>query len=250
MHAPSPQRERPRWYVEAPLLIVGYVLFGLARAAVDRGERTATRDAELVQRLERALHLAIEPPLNHAMLAHPVAMYATGYFYRLCVLAVPLVLIWLYVRQPAGYRRLRTVLVVMTLLDLLFVWLFPAAPPRLALPGIVDYMATYDILGGASLRQPSSSVNIHGAMPSMHIAWTTWCAYAVWAGQRERTRWAWLAWLLPLLTAFVVLATGHHYVLDILAGMTLVAVVVTTFRVRVDARTVLGGPEPADETNV
>jgi len=234
MDAPGPQRVRPRWYVEFPLLVGGYVLFGWARAAIDRGEPAATRDAEFIQRLERALHLTIEHPLNQAMLTRPFAMYATGYFYRLSVIAVPLVLMWLYIRQPADYRRLRTVLVVMTLLDLLFVWVFPATPPRLALNGIVDYMATYDILGGASLRRPGSGINIHGAMPSMHIAWTTWCAYAVWTAQRERTRLAWLAWLFPLLTAFVVLATGHHYVLDVLAGMTLVAVIVAavvrTFR--------------------
>jgi membrane-associated phospholipid phosphatase len=44
---------------------------------------------------------------------------------------------------------------------------------------------------------------------------------------RQRSpRGAWLVWLFPLLTAFVVLATGHHYVLDILAGMALVAITI------------------------
>jgi hypothetical protein len=30
-------------------------------------------------------------------------------------------------------------------------------------------------------------------------------------------------WLFPALTAFVVIATGHHYVLDVAAGVALVA---------------------------
>jgi hypothetical protein len=68
-------------------------------------------------------------------------------------------------------------------------------------------------------------VNILAAMPSMHVAWTTWCAYAVWSALRERApRSAWLVWLFPTATGFVVLVTGHHFVLDILAGVALAAV--------------------------
>ena len=165
------------------------------------------------------------------MLAHPFAIYVTGYFYRLCLMAVPAILVWLYISRPARYRHLRTVLVLTTLLDLPLVWLYPEAPPRFALNGIVDYMASYDILSGAASRDPRPGLNLLAAMPSMHIAWTTWCAYAVWSAlRRQRPRGAWLSWLLPLVTAFVVLATGHHYVLDILAGMTVVAITIQLIR--------------------
>ncbi|MFI9818067.1 phosphatase PAP2 family protein [Saccharothrix variisporea] len=213
-------RNRLAWYFEVPLLLVGYFLFGLARAAVDRGEPAATDNALLVQRLEQALRIAVEHPLNQAVLDHPVAIHLTGYFYRLSVLAVPAVLIWLYVRRPERYGRLRTVLVVVMLLDLLLVWLFPEAPPRFAQPGVVDYMADHDILFSAESRVPRPGVNLLAAMPSMHVAWTTWCAYAVFS-----TRRIWAAWLFPLATGFVVLVTGHHYVLDVVAGVALVAVV-------------------------
>ncbi|MBB4963433.1 phosphatase PAP2 family protein [Saccharothrix violaceirubra] len=219
------RRERPLWYFEVPLLIAGYFLFGLIRAAVDRGDPAATDNALRVQRLERFLHIAIEYPLNQAMLDHPVAIHATGYFYRLSILAVPVVLIWLYLTRPARYGRLRTVLVVTMLLDLPFVWLYPEAPPRFALAGIVDYMATYDILFSAESRIPRPGVNLLAAMPSMHVAWTTWCGYAVWSALRERApRLSLFAWVFPLLTALVVLVTGHHYVVDIVAGVTLVGV--------------------------
>lgn len=221
------QRTRPTWYLEVALLVGGYVGFGLVRAAIDRGEPAATSNARLVQDLERAVHIAVEYPLNHALLAHPVPLYLTGYFYRLCLIAVPVTLLWLYVRRPARYRDLRTVLVVMTLLDLPLVWLFSEAPPRFAQNGIVDYVATYDILFGATLRDPRAGLNLLAAMPSMHVAWTTWCAWAAWSVLRQRRpRAAWFAWLYPLLTAFVVLATGHHYVLDVLAGLALVAITI------------------------
>ncbi|WP_433271362.1 phosphatase PAP2 family protein [Actinosynnema sp. CS-041913] len=221
------KHNRPTWRLEVPLLIAWYFAFGLIRAAVDRGDPAATSNALHVQRLERFLHIAIEQPLNHAMLAHPVAIHLTGYFYRLSVLAVPAVLIWLYIARRPRYGNLRTVLVVTMLLDLPLVWLFPEAPPRFAQPGIVDYMATYDILYGAQSRIPRPGVNLLAAMPSMHVAWTTWCAYAAWSALRNRApRAAWAAWLYPLLTASVVLVTGHHYVLDILAGVALVAVAI------------------------
>lgn len=216
----------PRWYLEFPLLVAGYLLFGLVRAAIDPGTPAATETAELVHRLEQALGVDVEYSLNHALLGHPAAIYLTGYFYRLCVLAVPAVLVWIYLSRPERYGRLRTVLVVITLLDLLFVWLVPESPPRLALEGVVDHMADHDILGAAATRTPSQTLNISGAMPSMHVAWTTWCAYAAFSVLRQRfPRAAWLVWLFPALVAFVVLVTGHHYVLDIVAGVALLAAV-------------------------
>ena len=226
-----------------PLLIGGYVAFGLVRAGIDRGEPSATNNAVLVQRLERALHIAAEYPLNHAILAHPVALYVTGYFYRLCLIAVPAVLVWLWVAWPARYRYLRTVLVVTTLIDLPLVWLFPESPPRFALTGIVDYVATYDILDGASMRDPHSGLNLLAAMPSMHIAWTTWCAFAAFSVLRQPSpRAAWLVWLFPLATALVVLVTGEHYVLDIVGGVAVVAVAV-----RLTRWTAVHGRRPATE---
>jgi membrane-associated phospholipid phosphatase len=215
------------WYVEVALLVGGYFAFGLARAAVDRGNPAATDNAEFVQGVEQTLRIAVEYSVNHAMLDHPAVIYLTGYFYRLCLVAVPAILIWLYLSRPERYRHLRTVLVVTTLLDLPLVWLFPESPPRFALGGIVDYIATHDIVYGATTRTSGAGLNLLAAMPSMHVAWTTWCAYAVWSVLRRRSpRGAWVAWLFPAVTAFVVLATGHHYVLDILAGVALVAVVV------------------------
>lgn len=208
-----------------PLLVGGYLAFGLLRARIDRGDPTATDNAVGVLRLEQALHIAVEYSLNQAMAVQPWTVYLTGYFYRLCLIAVPAVLVWLYLSRAADYRYLRSVLVVTTLLDLPLVWLFPEAPPRFSQSGIVDYIATHNIVGGATLRDPNAGLNLLAAMPSMHVAWTTWCAYAGWFALRRRHRWAGrLLWLFPLLTAFVVIATGHHFVLDVLAGVVLFAV--------------------------
>lgn len=236
-----------RWYVEFPLLVAGYVVFALVRAAVGRGDPAATDTAELVQSVERFLHIDVEPAVNHTLLGHPVAIHVIGYFYRLCVLAVPAVLIWLYVAWPSRYRTLRAALVVMTLLDLVFVAVVPEFPPRMAMDGVVDHMADYDILGAAASRTPSQTMNVAGAMPSMHIAWTTWCAYAAFSLLRRRhPRAAWLTWLLPASVAYVVLVTGHHYVLDIVAGVALVAAVVSVTRRVTTEESAVEGAHPGD----
>ena len=99
-HGPAPwwlpgrQLKRPAWYLEIPLLVVGYLAFGLARGRIDRGEQLATGNAQIIQGLEQHLHIAVETPLNQAILAYPFAIHLTGYFYRLCVIAVPVILVW------------------------------------------------------------------------------------------------------------------------------------------------------------
>ncbi|WP_328807740.1 phosphatase PAP2 family protein [Nonomuraea antri] len=61
-------------------------------------------------------------------------------------------------------------------------------------------------------------------MPSMHVGWSLWCAYAVWCALRAtRPRLAWLAWSFPLGMTAVVLTTGNHYVLDVAGSVLLLA---------------------------
>jgi hypothetical protein len=59
-------------------------------------------------------------------------------------------------------------------------------------------------------------------MPSLHIAWACWCAIVVW----QLSRRAWVRALgiaHALATAFAVLATGNHFVLDIAGGLLVLA---------------------------
>jgi hypothetical protein len=59
-------------------------------------------------------------------------------------------------------------------------------------------------------------------MPSLHIAWAVWCTIAVWRITERR----WLrvlAVLYPCVTSLAVLATGNHFLLDIVAGLAAIA---------------------------
>jgi hypothetical protein len=60
--------------------------------------------------------------------------------------------------------------------------------------------------------------NQYAAMPSLHVAWATWCALAV----RPVVRRRWVRMLFfayPLVTLFAVVVTANHYWLDGLGGL-------------------------------
>jgi hypothetical protein len=134
-------------------------------------------------------------------------------FYDIAHFAAPLaVLAWLYVRRPQLYRTARTILFTTTGLALVGFWAVPLAPPRLT-PGVG--------LAGSPGTEPLGAVraltNQYAAMPSLHVAWSLWCALIVLAATRR----AWVrvpAALLPAVTVLVVLATANHWVLDGPAG--------------------------------
>jgi membrane-associated phospholipid phosphatase len=91
--------------------------------------------------------------------------------------------------------------------------------------GFSDVAAARHAFGDWHAGALASHANQLAAMPSLHIAWAAWCTLALW--QISRRRWVRvLAVLYPCLTAFAVLATGNHFLLDILAGLLALALAV------------------------
>jgi hypothetical protein len=64
----------------------------------------------------------------------------------------------------------------------------------------------------------ATAANQLAAMPSLHMAWAAWSALAVWRVFRP-DRCVPLVWTYPLVTAVAVMATGNHFLLDIVAGL-------------------------------
>src|SRR5690242_12791915 len=154
--------------------------------------------------------------------AGPVLAETAGYYYGLAhFIVTPLVLAWLWLRRPAAFGPLRSALVLATTGANVVFWTWPAAPRRFAVPGMTDILMRYRILGAGSPHGPDSLVNLYAAMPSLHVAWATWCAAALVAA--TRSRWRHLAWLYPTATTLDVLATANHFVLDAAAGLAVTA---------------------------
>jgi hypothetical protein len=99
--------------------------------------------------------------------------------------------------------------------------LFPTTPPRLMASGYADTLAQYSNVGWWSAHASAPAglgglTNELAAMPSLHVGWALWAAWAMYPhlGRVGRS----LAILYPIGTAVVVVATGNHWVIDGLAG--------------------------------
>jgi hypothetical protein len=201
-------------------------------------ERIAIAHGLDVLSLERTLHLDPELALNRWLSEHHGLGLALSDYYDNGHFIVTLGLLgWLWYRRADIYRPLRSALVSINVLGLVVFWLYPVAPPRL-LPGsgFSDTVARTNALGGWHTGSLASAANQFAAMPSLHIAWAAWSALAIWrlsALWRARPR-AWARGFAlghVLITAFAVIATGNHYVLDLLAGLLTVAVAVALVEV-------------------
>jgi membrane-associated phospholipid phosphatase len=127
-------------------------------------------------------------------------------------------LAWLWWSRPALYQRLRLQLVIVNLIAFVVFWRYPLAPPRM-FPGLGynDVIASSHAFVSWHSGALVHDADQFAAMPSLHVAWAAWCGLAIWQLYRRRAV-AVLAIAYPLLTALVVVATGNHYLLDVVAG--------------------------------
>ncbi|MFE3824071.1 phosphatase PAP2 family protein [Streptomyces sp. NPDC059092] len=218
-------RPRPRWWTELALLVVVYAAYSAGRLLA-RGDVTTAVDHGLaILRIEKALLLNAEHPLNRLFTSTPAIGIPADFVYAsLHYLVTPAVLVWLFRRRPARYRAARTWLMVSTVLGLVGFTLLPTCPPRLldAGYGFVDTMAQYSSYGwwGTEASAPrglGGMTNQYAAMPSLHVGWAVWCGVLLWKHARTPlVRWLGLAY--PLVITVVVMGTANHYFLDAVAG--------------------------------
>lgn len=216
---------RRRAALELLALVTVIILYSWLHNLAGTDISHATANAYTFQRIEGAAGLNIELAVNHWLAGSPVLPQIAMWCYRLYYLPLAGVLLWVLFRHPVAYRRVRVTLIVMAAIALVVFWLLPVSPPRFALPGIVDVVAEYDVVGGAASRDLSNGTNHFSAFPSMHVAWSALCAYAAWMVLRgTRRSLAVLVWLFPLGMIAVVVTTGNHYVLDVAGSAVLFAV--------------------------
>ena len=128
------------------------------------------------------------------------------------------------VLAPAGYRRVRRIFLLTTVIAFPMYALFPLAPPRLMTEFGFPFVDTVAIAKGiSSTAQGASSANLYAAMPSMHIGWTTIAALWLAAALPWRRLGAGLGLVHLALMAATVMITGNHYWLDIAGGLVAVA---------------------------
>lgn len=218
---------RPRWWGQV-LLLVGFAwAYDEVRALHGNVQDIAVQHGHAVLQADRFLHLDWSGPLNAWLSRHDGFSDVLSFYYvvmHLGVTSLTLLLLWLSGQQ---YRRHRNVLLLASLMGLAVYWCYPVAPPRLLGSPFHDTVAT--VLPFAN-HVEASRANLYAAVPSLHLAWATWCAVALCSITRRRLLRA-LAVAHPVITALTVLATGNHYTIDVATGVALTLVSYVLFDV-------------------
>ncbi|MHC5906612.1 phosphatase PAP2 family protein [Streptomyces sp. S6] len=222
---------RLRWWAELPLILLVYACYSAGRLLA-RGDVTTAVDHGLaILRIEKALHINAEHPLNRLFTREAwLGVPADFWYASLHYVVTPAILIWLFRSHAVRYRAARTWLMTSTFIGLIGFTLMPTCPPRLldASHGFVDTMAQYSSYGwwGGEASAPrglGGMTNQYAAMPSLHVGWALWCGVMLW--RFGGTRWAKAAGVAyPLITTIVVMGTANHYFLDAVAGAAVMGV--------------------------
>jgi PAP2 superfamily len=216
---------RSHWWIE--LLVVGWLLFlydavnNLAPLRLS----VALGNARAILHFERVLQIDPELSLDRWLAAHhTLGVILANYYDNAHFIVTLSVLGWLWWRRSDLYRPLRNTLVLVNVIGFVVFWLYPVAPPRM-LDGFTDVVASTHAFGSWHTGPLASAANQLAAMPSLHMAWAAWCTLALWrASKRPLVRL--LAVAYPCLTALAVLATGNHFLLDIVGGLAVLAIAV------------------------
>jgi hypothetical protein len=226
---PSPAKpKRSRVSVELAWLLFLVFIYDWLQDLAPLRRSLAFVNARAVLSFETNVGLDPERALDHWLAHQHVLPFIVSTFYSngifVVTFAFAAVLWW---SRPDLYRPLRNDLVLTNLIGFAVFWAFPVAPPRM-LPGFIDVVARSGGLGSwhGSLIKHADQL---AAMPSMHIGYAIWCSLVAWRLARKHS--AKVAALVfgigyPVLTAFVVMSTGNHYLLDVLGGAASAAVAV------------------------
>ncbi|MFV0259270.1 MAG: phosphatase PAP2 family protein [Acidimicrobiales bacterium] len=232
-------RESRRWRWAEPtaaeLTIVAtlYAVWRLARqlpftrvdGALERGLDIHRFEAWLGLPSELALQHFVE---RHDWLGPPIA----DYYAYVHIPATVAGMVWLFARHRDHYPHWRNGLALVTL-GCLIIRFVRVAPPRFFPElGFVDLADRY----GTSVYGPVGTgvSDQFAAMPSIHVAWAAVVSFGLFAVSTGRRRWLALGHV--AITAAIVSATAHHWWLDSVVALVLLAVALaadTTVRRRI-----------------
>ena len=217
------RRSAVPWVVGQVLLVaLGIVSYFLVRGLTESSLPIARGHAHRLVALERSLHMYVEPRVQQPVRTHEELEAVANWIYiwgHWPVLIATLA--WLLWRHRPQFLRLRDAMIVSGALGMMVFVSYPMAPPRLAGLGYVDTVT--ETSESYRYLQPPAFVNQYAAMPSLHVGWDLLAGLAIFCAT---THWALrvFACLMPALMAWAVIATGNHFVLDVVAGVVLVAV--------------------------
>ncbi|HET6252484.1 MAG TPA: phosphatase PAP2 family protein [Puia sp.] len=218
-----------RFILGFTVFIVFWILFDSMKAFPNY--RYNTVHIESIYRLEKKLFGIGGQTLNEYWLAHRTTFLdvLSGIYY-LCWIPLPLAFAgYLSYRDKELLFRYTLTFLLVNLIGFVIYYVYPAAPPWYVqeygfgfnphTPGNVAGLGRFDQYFHVTIFSAlySKSSNVFAAMPSLHAAYPLTVLYY---GMKYR-----LGWINILFAAimvgiwFAAVYSGHHYVLDVLAGI-------------------------------
>jgi len=213
------------WWKQIVAVFAVYALYELVRSRAVSSPARAFDNALLIIDWQKAIGINHELAIQEWSLQWRPLIIASNYFYGSIYLVATFgIIVWLYRRRSDAYPLWRNTLAFMTTFGLLGFALFPLMPPRLLdslgdgrVFGFVDTLFEYPTFWNFDSEGMRTVSNPFAAMPSLHCAWAIWGACALYP--RVRSNWArGLAIAYPVVTVYVVVATGNHFFLDAVGG--------------------------------
>jgi len=223
-----------KWWIEIALILFFYLIYSFARnqfGSASVSPSKALENAEMIIDLEKSIGTFKELQIQNFFIEWTWFIQFWNVFYGTFHFGVTIfALVWLYIKFPSKYSRQRFFLLSSTGTALIGFSLFPLMPPRLlsncgefgaCLTGAYPFVDTLSEVGGlwsfdSGTMQKVS--NQFAAMPSLHFAWSLWCAIALYPILKSR-RLKLLICLYPAATTFSVIVTANHYWVDVLGGV-------------------------------
>jgi PAP2 superfamily protein len=220
--APAPRsapriRLSRRAALQVGVFLLAYLLYSAARWVTVGDLSAAKAHAEWIVHLEDHLGIADEGSVQRA-LSGTWAIWVLNHLYLAAqLIVVPGALVFTYRRSRPVYERLRNTILATWLISIPVYAAFPVAPPRLAGIGMVDTITTQTGFSLSS-KLTTSFYNELAAVPSLHVGFAVAVGFALAAALRHPVAKG-IALLWGPTIALAVVATGNHFIFDIVAGV-------------------------------
>jgi hypothetical protein len=190
-----------------------YISYLAVRSSVNQNPAVAVANGLKVIRTEqRFTHHLFELTLQRiADSSHFLLTAAAWTYWNSEFTAIGITLLWVYLRRHERFARFRNTILLANLIGLIGYAFMPTAPPWM--------FPHRGFVGGVNPELIHTFGNQYAAMPSLHAADALIVGYCM--AMCCRHWWAKALWTMwPLWVWFCVIATANHYLLDVLAGIT------------------------------
>lgn len=216
-------RSRLPWvFGQAVLVTLGVFIYFRIRGLTESSVDVAQEHAREVVAFEEALGIHLEDELqapvrtSAALETFANWIYVWGHWP-----VIVATMIWLAWLHRDIFLRLRDAMMISGAVGMVIFVLYPLAPPRLAGLDLVDTVS--ESSSAYRVLQPPAFVNQYAAMPSLHSGWDLLVGMAIVAAA-STVALRIVGFAMPVLMAWAVVSTANHYIVDVVAGVTLVLI--------------------------